>query len=253
MRYYKPKEIADELQISTSALRHYEAWGVVPPPERAENGHRLYTSEHVAYFRCLRAMFPGFGYGMTYEVLRFIQKRELDDALWLVNAEQAKLQQEKMLADQTLALLEDPSLEMVKGKRLKPRMTIGEVAELADVETSAIRHWEKEGLLSPERNPDNGYRLYTPLHVRQILLIRSLRKTVFFLEKIKGIVQAVEHQSIEQARKMMREALSVIHERIRQQFYGVYKLVELCIELGLIDGSDAALTRTLHTFEGGGT
>lgn len=60
MHYLKPKDIAKELQISTSALRHYESWGVVPSPERSENGYRLYTQTHLAYFRCLRAMF-GFG------------------------------------------------------------------------------------------------------------------------------------------------------------------------------------------------
>ena len=80
-------------------------------------------------------------------------------------------------------------------------MTIGEVAELTNVESSAIRHWEKEGLITPDRNPENGYRLYTPSQVRQILLIRSLRRTVYYLESIKEIIQAVEHQSIEQAQK----------------------------------------------------
>ncbi|GAE05615.1 transcriptional regulator, MerR family [Paenibacillus sp. JCM 10914] len=43
MQYYKPIEIAKELHISTSALRHYESWGVVPAPERDKNGYRLYT------------------------------------------------------------------------------------------------------------------------------------------------------------------------------------------------------------------
>ena len=46
---------------------------------------------------------------------------------------------------------------------------------------------------------------------------------------------AVEHQSIEQAKKLVREALSIIHQRIRQQFNGIHKLMELCMELGLLD------------------
>ena len=86
-------------------------------------------------------------------------------------------------------------------------MTIGEVAELTNVESSAIRHWEKEGLITPDRNPENGYRLYTPSQVRQILLIRSLRRTVYYLESIKEIIQAVEHQSIEQAQNGSRSVV----------------------------------------------
>ena len=65
------------------------------PPARNEKGYRLYTQMHMAYFRCLRAMFPGFGYAVTYDVIRHIQKREMDEALWLVNGEQVKLLQEK--------------------------------------------------------------------------------------------------------------------------------------------------------------
>lgn len=125
-------------------------------------------------------------------------------------------------------------LPLIANKKLKNRMTIGEVATLTDVQTSAIRHWENEGLLTPERDPENGYRVFTPMHVRQILLIRTLRRTVYFLEKMKEIVQAVEYQSIEKAKRVTEDALLSIHERNRKQFYGVHQLVELCKEVGLM-------------------
>ncbi|MDF2726456.1 MAG: transcriptional regulator [Paenibacillus sp.] len=159
MHHYKPIEIARELSISTSALRHYESWGVIPKPARAENGYRLYTKVHLAYFHCLRAMFPGFGVVITCDVLRHIQNADMDTAFWLVNKEQANLQHEKTVADQTLALLQDPELPLFANKKQKNRMTIGEIAALTDVQQSAIRHWEKEGMLSPERDPENGYRI----------------------------------------------------------------------------------------------
>ncbi|MED4172960.1 TioE family transcriptional regulator [Halalkalibacterium halodurans] len=249
MRYFKPKEIADELHISTSALRHYESWGVVPAPERAENGYRLYTKVHLAYFRCLRAMVPGFGYQLTYDVLRHIQKKEMNEAFWLVNEEQAKLHEEKRLADQTLAMLQEPDVTTLNNRRIKNKMTIGEAAELTNVQTSAIRHWEKEGLLSPERNLENGYRLYTPVHIRQILLIRTLRKTVYFLDKMKEVVDAVEHQSIEKAKKITEEALVSIHQRNRQQFNGVHQMIELCIEVGMMEYNDPSLLYLPYWYE----
>ncbi|MFD0713792.1 TioE family transcriptional regulator [Paenibacillus sp. GCM10027626] len=235
MRYYKPIEIARELHISTSALRHYESWGVIPAPARAANGYRLYTQVHLAFFRCLRAMFSGFGYTVAGKVLRHIQNADLDAAFWLVNHEQAVLHHEKTVADQTLSLLQNPELPFTPNKKLKNRMTIGEAAALTDVQASAIRHWEKEGLIRPERDPENGYRIFTPVHIRQILLIRTLRRTVYFLENMKEIVQAVEQHSMEKAKKVTVEALSSIHERNRKQFYGVHQLVELCKEVGLIE------------------
>ncbi|KEK23463.1 TioE family transcriptional regulator [Bacillus gaemokensis] len=249
MHYYKPIEIAKELQISTSALRHYESSGVIPSPERSETGYRLYTKLHLAYFRCLRAMVPSFGYTVTYNVLRHIQNKDIDNAFWIVNAEQAKLQHEKRLADQTLLLLQDKNLTVMKDKKLKHTMTIGEIAALTDVQTSAIRHWEKEGLLSPKRNLENGYRLYTPIHVKQILLIRTLRKTGYFLDQMKEIIQAVENQSIEKAKKVTESALLSIHQRNRQQYNGVHKLVELCNKAELMDYNDTSLLKPNHSFD----
>lgn len=121
-------------------------------------------------------------------------------------------------------------------------MSIGEVAAITNVQTSAIRHWEKEGLLSPERNQENGYRLYTPVHARQIMLIRTLRTTVYYLDKMKELVQALEQNSVEKVKEVTVEALVKIGKRNRQQYNGVHQLVELCIEAGFMDGSEASLT-----------
>lgn len=250
MPTYKPKEIAAELGISMSALRRYEAWGVVPPPERAPNGYRLYTHVHLAYFRCLRAMIPGFGYPLSYDALRHIRNARPDEAFWLVTAEQAKLHEERRTADRTLALLQNPELMTTfKDKKIKSRMTIGEAAAVADVEPSAIRHWEREGLIRPERSPDNGYRIYTPVQVRQILLIRTLRKTVYYLDRMKEIVRAVEHRGIEQAREAAANALVSLHRRNRQQLNGIRFLMVLCDELGRGGGDAPPQPRERQSFD----
>ncbi|MNC25943.1 HTH-type transcriptional regulator CueR [compost metagenome] len=209
----------------------------------------MYTELHLAYFRCLRAMIPGFGYKITYEVLRNIQQGNMDQALWLTGAEQARLQEEKATADQTLALLQDPEISLIKGISVNHRMTIGEAAEIAGVQPSAIRHWEKEGLLAPLRNPENGYRMYTAVHVRQILLIRSLRRTVYFLERMKELVEAVGQHSLEKAKEVTEDALGRIHQRNRQQYNGVHQLVELCLKAGLMGPEDTA-SPSMSTYQG---
>lgn len=234
MEYYKPIDIARELQISTSALRHYESWGVVPAPERAANGYRLYTKIHLAYFRCLRSLFAGFGVTIACQVLKHVQNHQFDKALWMVNKEQALLHQEKGMTDQTLALLQDSVLPLHPHKKHKSHITIGEAAALTNVQASAIRHWEKEGLITPERDEHNGYRLFTPTHIRQIMLIRSLRKTVYVLEQMKEIVNAVESNSIERAKQVTEDALLTIHERNRKQYIGILHLLELGKQLELI-------------------
>lgn len=148
MEYYRPIDIARELHISTSALRHYEAWGVVPSPERAGNGYRLYTRVHLEYFRCLRALIPAYGVPVACKAMVHIQNGEMDSAFWLINKEQAELHHEKTIADQTLALLQNPDLPPAGNKKQKAYMSIGEVSAYTAVQSSAIRHWEKEGLIT---------------------------------------------------------------------------------------------------------
>ncbi|MUK89236.1 MerR family transcriptional regulator [Ornithinibacillus sp. L9] len=232
--YYKPIEIARSLDITPSALRHYEAWGIVPAPKRKKNGYRLYTEEHVAYFRCIRAMYPGFGMDITRTVMKYIQDNKTAEAFWTVNKEQAKLQQEKVLTDQTHELLQESFVSTLPETFSKEKMTIGYISKLADVPASAIRHWEKEGLITPERDPENGYRLFNQMHLRQILVIRALRRTVHYLEIMKNIVKEIEHNNIEEAKKATKEALENINFQNRNQFHGICELYKLCEVLDLV-------------------
>ncbi|WP_062048882.1 MerR family transcriptional regulator [Bacillus sp. JCM 19034] len=101
----KPIEIARRLNISTSALRHYESWGIVPKAERGTNGYREYTDEHVAYFECIRAMNTGFGMNVIRKVLPLIQQGDITSALWIVNEVQVEIYQHKKKAEQALSIL----------------------------------------------------------------------------------------------------------------------------------------------------
>lgn len=232
MGYHRPVDIARKLNISTSAMRHYESWGIIPLPERSKSNYRLYTDVHLAYFRCTRALSNGFGFACTVDVLRKMTQGQTSEALWVVNAEQAKLNHEKSVTEQTLTLLRDPDLSPIEDKKLRAHMTIGEAASLTDVTPSAIRHWEQEGLIKPERSPDNGYRLFTPMHIRQILIIRTMRPTVYFLEDMKEIVHSVERHSMDDAQKVTERTLHRLDERNRLQYVGVRELVNLCEIVG---------------------
>lgn len=59
----RPIDIAKKLDVGTSAMRHYEEWGIVPPAKRKPSGYRVYTEVHEAYFLCIRANVPWFWHG----------------------------------------------------------------------------------------------------------------------------------------------------------------------------------------------
>jgi DNA-binding transcriptional MerR regulator len=54
-------------------------------------------------------------------------------------------------------------------------VTIGRVAIEAGVSTTAVRQWERLGILRPALRLANGTRLYAPDDVRQALAARNLR------------------------------------------------------------------------------
>ena len=64
-------------------------------------------------------------------------------------------------------------------------MKINEVEQLVGVTKRNIRFFEKEGLLSPGRNADNGYRDYGEEDVESLRKIKLLRKLDVPLEEIR--------------------------------------------------------------------
>lgn len=68
-------------------------------------------------------------------------------------------------------------------------MKINEVEEQVGVTKRNIRFYEKEGLLSPGRDSDNGYRDYTEQDVEELKKIKLLRKLDMPMEEIRRMQQ----------------------------------------------------------------
>lgn len=232
---HKPIDIAKKLNISTSTLRHYEAWGIIPPVPRSMNGYREYTEEHVAYFECIRTMLPGFGMDLVKEIMINIQLKNIMSAILIINKAQSNLYQERLIAEQTIELLETNALSAAKLMGDKKWLTIGEVSSIAKVPTTAIRHWERIRLISPCRDTNNGYRKFNVSHLRQILFIRSLKKTIYLLDGIRGLIKELENNNIEIVRKAARDSLDYFDQVSKDQIHGVHSFYILCNKLMLLE------------------
>ena len=55
-------------------------------------------------------------------------------------------------------------------------MKINEVEQQVDITKKNIRFYEQQGLLSPKRNMENGYRDYSEEDVTELKKIKMLRK-----------------------------------------------------------------------------
>ncbi|WP_339149088.1 MULTISPECIES: MerR family transcriptional regulator [unclassified Sutcliffiella] len=228
---FRPIDIARKIGVSTSALRHYEDWGIVPPVRRNEKGYRIYTELHVAYFECIRAMSPGFGMKLIRDIMPLIQRKEIAEALWMVSEVQAKLYNENKKVGKALELLEKDQMEEMEEKtpmKKKKRYSISEAADAIGVANSTLRHWEKEDLIVPERDPDSGYRLYSGSDLRKLLIIRTLQNAVYSLDIVREVLAEMDHHNISEAIKITRESLEYLDYLIKQQLRGMSYLYYLC-------------------------
>lgn len=189
---YTPTLIAKQLNVSTTTLRRYEDQGLIPDVSRTASNRRCYTSIHVQAFITIRALLQGYEIPVVYDVMRKIKGQQMESALWAINQEQHKTQVEKERLEEVLRMFRDVDLSKYKDLTVSDSMTIGEVAQMAGVNPSAIRHWEQEGLISSNRNKDNGYRVFTLTELRKIILISSLRKTVYYIENMKQLLNEIE-------------------------------------------------------------
>lgn len=67
-------------------------------------------------------------------------------------------------------------------------MNIQEIERRTGVPKQNIRFYEKEGLISPDRNVENGYREFSEEDVERIKLVKMFRKLDFPLSKISGLL-----------------------------------------------------------------
>jgi len=233
----KPKDIARKLNISTSTLRHYEAWGIIPQVERASNGYRIYTDEHIAYFECIRGLLPGFGMDITKNALKKLIQKDVMAAILLLNKSQYELYMERNTTEKLIALLNSQEFESVELAEEK-LLTIGEVSSMLNIPATAIRHWERAGLILPIRNPENQYRLFNFKHIRQISFLRSLKKSVFSLEIIRVIIKELENNNHEMVKKAANDALSHFDKLCQYQLMSMHAFYNLCVSIGLYQANE---------------
>ena len=66
-------------------------------------------------------------------------------------------------------------------------MKINQVEELVGITKKNIRFYEEQGLVRPERNPENGYREYTLRDAEQLRRVKLLRKLDVPCEQIRHV------------------------------------------------------------------
>ncbi|MBO5690608.1 MAG: MerR family transcriptional regulator [Spirochaetaceae bacterium] len=104
--------------------------------------------------------------------------------------------------------------------------SIGEISQRLDIAPSALRYYEKEGLLPFVERSDSGIRQFTDIDLEWLIIIDSLKRTGMPLKEIKEFVKMFEERDTTIARRL--EIVRRHREVIQQQ---VAKLNEIIMAL----------------------
>ena len=91
-------------------------------------------------------------------------------------------------------------------------MSIGEVANAAGVAATALRYYEKEGILTPTVRSGSGYRLYDRQAVEQLEFIRAAQAVGFTLDDVRLLLQIDGGEK----RRCKAEVQELLHKRLSQ-------------------------------------
>jgi len=222
---FTPKQISKRLHVSTTTLRRYETLGLVPDVPRTANNRRCYTPLHVQAFMALRALKKGFDIPVSYDVMGLLKKGRVEEALWKINLQQHNIQVEKQRLEEIMSLIQKTDFSKYRNVEVTEDMKIGEVAAIAGVNPSAIRHWEKEGLIRSKRNPENSYRVFTSRELKKIIVLSSLRKTVYFIESMKQLLEALETYDLAAIERSFKLALQRLNDQLKNQMNGISEMM----------------------------
>lgn len=211
------KEMTNSVGVSNTTLKRYEDDGLIPPVMRTNGGQRRYEEIHRTAFMTIRSLLQSFPFSAAYELMHLALSGSYYKAYWIINEEQHKLFEER----HRLELNKKLTVEMNKFPTPKRTLKIGEVAKLAKTNTSAIRYWEERGLIHSERDSSSGFRYYIDSEIRKVLLISSLRKSVYFIEQIEKIISFAENKNTKEIEKQFKLAHDQLDEHLERQLNAV--------------------------------
>lgn len=205
MTYYT-SEVAKLVGLHPNTIRRYEEWELIPKPQRAANGYRMFTQYHVELIRLARIAFQ-------IEVLQSGLRRKMVDvikALALYDFEDAEqlIKDYQRLADQEITQAHE-AIEIVEGiinnetaeDKHEP-LTRSDAAEYLGVTVDALRNWELNGLLTVKRSA-NRYRIYNQEDLKRLKIIRTLRGANYSLEAILRLLLTMDQKRVSSIKEVL--------------------------------------------------
>jgi DNA-binding transcriptional MerR regulator len=186
----RPVDLAREHGLSAQAVRNYERDGVLPMAQRSPTGYRWFTEVHAKALSAYLALIPAHGHAASGEIMRAVNRGEIDTALRIIDRGHALLQRDR----ETLDMVE-AAVTVLTGTKREPHgrkpVPISALAHRLGVRPATLRKWERAGLLQPRRDPATRYRVYSTDDIRDAELAHLLRRGGYRLDHIADVLHRV--------------------------------------------------------------
>lgn len=185
-RHLKTHDLAKALGVHVNTIRMYEKEGFLPPIPRGANGYRQYSAMHFEQARLVRMTlhWPYVGdKSLLIDLVRSAANGDLGMAMELAYQHLARVRVERTYAEAAVEFLE----RWAAGHWIdapRKRVHISEAAQHLNVTVDMLRNWERNGLITVPRDPENHYRLYGTAEFGRLRVIRMLVQAGYSLMAI---------------------------------------------------------------------
>lgn len=199
---------------STQQVRDLERLGVIPAAERRSNGYRRYDARHLAALLSYRALALAIGPVSARRIMPQLIGGSVDEAAETIDELHSALASERALLREALHGLTSVLLESTDIFDAQDILTIGELAQALGIRPSALRHWERQKLLRPERSTTSGARRYGASAIAEARIVAALRLGGYGIRPIGEILEQVRTQGLtDDAREIVNSRLAELTSR----------------------------------------
>lgn len=207
-------QIGSRVGYSTQQVRDLERLRIIPPADRGSNGYRRYGEQHLIALRAYRALAAAIGPVPARRLMPDLLGGTIESAAERIDDLHAALARERGRVREALRGLAVAVEESADVFGDDDAMTIGELAEALDVRTSALRHWEGEGLIHPLRATASGTRSYGARAVTEARIVAALRAGGYGIPPIARILEQLRGQALTaDAQRILADRLAELTRR----------------------------------------
>lgn len=203
-----------QVGYSTQQVRDLERLGVIPVAERGENGYRRYGPSHILALRAYRALAAAIGPVPARRLMPALIHDPIETAAERIDDLHVDLARSRGHLREALRGLDAVLADRAAVFDERDAMTIGELADALGVRTSALRHWEEEGLIAPDRSARSGARRYGARAVSEARIVAALRSGGYPLPPIARVLGQLRTDGMtDDTRALLEERLADLTRR----------------------------------------